>query len=84
MSPMVPSSPSTDTPTMWQYFTTSAVFSMFSCSGRCEASIITEVKPQCTARMMLSMLSPWSMWITNGTELLPARATTYFMKSSLQ
>ena len=57
---------------------------MFSSNGSAEPSIMTEVKPQWTARMMLSMLSPWSIWITNGTGLLEQRATTYLMKSSLQ
>ena len=57
---------------------------MFSSKGSAEPSIMTEVKPSWMARMMLSMLSPWSMWMTKGTGLLEQRATMYFTKSSLQ
>ena len=56
---------------------------IFSSNGSNDPSIMTELNPQWTARMMLAKLSPWSMWITNGTELFFARDTAYWKNSSL-
>ena len=43
--PIVPSSPSTETPTAWAASTTFLVMATFSSNGSIEPSIITEVKP---------------------------------------
>ena len=68
LAPMVPSSPSTDSPTACAVSVTFLEIAMFSSNGSIDPSIITEVKPYWMAVRISSYLPPWSQWMAIGTE----------------
>ena len=82
ISPIVPSSASTDTPKGCATLITSFVILMLSSNDSLEASIITEVNPQRIALCTCSIVAPWSKWIHIGTWDLFALSLHISMKLS--